>query len=152
MTSKLADDQLVSQKWTSTTFRWYISHRCHIHCVYHSVWYFTLQCRRSPLSQQVNVLLLLLLSTSWYCEYGGTNFVTRVELMVTAKLTGPVLLYGQFSAITESHKQLRLIRQLTWQWQTPRCQLDQAYRILIQLELYRQSRTGYIKCVTRRAS
>ena len=31
--------------------------------------------------------------------------------MVTEKLTGPVLLYGQFSEITESHKQLRLIRQ-----------------------------------------
>jgi len=31
----------------------------------------------------------------------------------TEKLSGPVLLYGQFSEITESHKQLRLIRQLT---------------------------------------
>ena len=33
--------------------------------------------------------------------------------MVTEKLTRPVLLYGQFSEITESYKQLRLIRQLT---------------------------------------
>ena len=30
----------------------------------------------------------------------------------TKKLTGSVLLYGQFSEITESHKQPRLIRQL----------------------------------------
>ena len=43
---------LVSQKWTtSMTFRWYFSHRYHIHCVS----YFTLQCRVSPLSHQVNV-------------------------------------------------------------------------------------------------
>ena len=35
--------------------------------------------------------------------------MTRVELMVTVKLTGPVLLYGHFSETTESHKQLRLI-------------------------------------------
>ena len=108
------DDQLVSQKWTtSTTFRWYVSHRCHIHCVYHSVWYVTVQCRRSPLSQQVNVLAATtapqhqLILWIWWNELWHP--VTRVELMVAVKLTGPVLLYGQFSEITESHKQLRLI-------------------------------------------